>query len=71
LIFSLIFYIKIVFISFLFLWIRGTVPRYRYDKLINLAWKSYLSISLNYLLMFLGLKFLLLVIILWIFFGIN
>nr|YP_010729896.1 NADH dehydrogenase subunit 1 [Parnassius eversmanni]WEF74780.1 NADH dehydrogenase subunit 1 [Parnassius eversmanni] len=53
---SLFFYMKLVFISFLFIWIRGTLPRYRYDKLMYLSWKSYLPISLNYLLFFIGLK---------------
>nr|YP_010284004.1 NADH dehydrogenase subunit 1 [Conopomorpha sinensis]UIF93869.1 NADH dehydrogenase subunit 1 [Conopomorpha sinensis] len=49
---SLMFYFKIVLISFLFIWVRGTLPRYRYDKLMYLSWKSYLPISLNYLLFF-------------------
>nr|QTZ20305.1 NADH dehydrogenase subunit 1 [Spodoptera latifascia] len=56
---SIIFYLKLVFISFLFVWVRGTLPRYRYDKLMYLAWKSYLPISLNFLLFFLGFKILL------------
>nr|YP_011011105.1 NADH dehydrogenase subunit 1 [Epilepia longaduncata]WPW49442.1 NADH dehydrogenase subunit 1 [Epilepia longaduncata] len=53
---SLFFYFKLVFISFLFIWVRGTLPRYRYDKLMYLAWKNYLPISLNFLLFFMGLK---------------
>nr|YP_010326985.1 NADH dehydrogenase subunit 1 [Eucarta virgo]UNP54232.1 NADH dehydrogenase subunit 1 [Eucarta virgo] len=53
------FYLKLSFISFLFIWVRGTLPRYRYDKLMYLAWKSYLPISLNFLLFFLGFKILL------------
>nr|YP_010722423.1 NADH dehydrogenase subunit 1 [Parnassius dongalaicus]WDV10576.1 NADH dehydrogenase subunit 1 [Parnassius dongalaicus] len=53
---SLFFYLKLIFISFLFIWVRGTLPRYRYDKLMYLSWKSYLPISLNYLLFFVGLK---------------
>nr|UAT98104.1 NADH dehydrogenase subunit 1 [Laothoe amurensis] len=53
---SFIFYLKLGFISFLFIWVRGTLPRYRYDKLMYLAWKSYLPISLNFLLFFLGVK---------------
>nr|QIJ59985.1 NADH dehydrogenase subunit 1 [Agrypnus sp. YD-2019] len=55
---SLAFFFKLVFISFLFIWVRGTLPRYRYDKLMYLAWKSFLPVSLNYLLFFFGLKFL-------------
>nr|ADE18286.1 NADH dehydrogenase subunit 1 [Bombyx mandarina]ADE18520.1 NADH dehydrogenase subunit 1 [Bombyx mandarina]ANA57207.1 NADH dehydrogenase subunit 1 [Bombyx mandarina] len=54
---SFFFYLKLSLVSFLFIWVRGTLPRYRYDKLMYLAWKSYLPISLNYLLLFLGLKF--------------
>nr|UPU95840.1 NADH dehydrogenase subunit 1 [Parachronistis sp.] len=53
---TLLFYLKLSFISFLFIWVRGTLPRYRYDKLMYLAWKSYLPISLNFLLFFLGSK---------------
>nr|WEF74767.1 NADH dehydrogenase subunit 1 [Parnassius acdestis] len=53
---SLFFYMKLSLISFLFIWVRGTLPRYRYDKLMYLSWKSYLPISLNYLLFFVGLK---------------
>nr|WGO58093.1 NADH dehydrogenase subunit 1 [Rhabdoblatta orlovi] len=50
------FYLKLSFISFLFVWVRGTLPRFRYDKLMYLAWKSFLPLSLNYLLFFLGFK---------------
>nr|YP_010947383.1 NADH dehydrogenase subunit 1 [Prismosticta microprisma]WGO62399.1 NADH dehydrogenase subunit 1 [Prismosticta microprisma] len=57
---NLVFYLKLVFISFLFIWVRGTLPRYRYDKLMYMAWKGYLPISLNYLILFLGLKIFLL-----------
>nr|QZQ52561.1 NADH dehydrogenase subunit 1 [Calliteara horishanella] len=53
---DLLFYLKLMLVSFLFIWVRGTLPRYRYDKLMYLAWKSYLPISLNFLLFFLGLK---------------
>lgn len=55
---SLVFYIKMVFISFAFIWVRGTLPRYRYDKLMYLAWKSFLPVSLNYLFLYLGIKIL-------------
>nr|AND95993.1 NADH deshydrogenase subunit 1 [Onthophagus cf. tragus] len=53
---SLFFFIKLVFMSFLWVWVRGTLPRYRYDKLMYLCWKSFLPVSLNYLLFFMGLK---------------
>nr|QTC08187.1 NADH dehydrogenase subunit 1 [Parachauliodes rastellus] len=53
---NLIFYIKLSLISFLFIWVRGTLPRFRYDKLMYLAWKSYLPLALNFLFFFIGLK---------------
>nr|YP_010895326.1 NADH dehydrogenase subunit 1 [Victoriana melanorrhina]WJW73917.1 NADH dehydrogenase subunit 1 [Victoriana melanorrhina] len=55
-VFSFLFYLKLMFISFIFIWVRGTLPRFRYDKLMYLAWKSFLPFSLNYLLFFIGLK---------------
>nr|YP_010166750.1 NADH dehydrogenase subunit 1 [Porhydrus obliquesignatus]QRV62854.1 NADH dehydrogenase subunit 1 [Porhydrus obliquesignatus] len=55
--FSVFFYLEMVLISFLFIWVRGTMPRYRYDKLMYLAWKSFLPVSLNYLFLYLGFKF--------------
>nr|YP_009110210.1 NADH dehydrogenase subunit 1 [Dendrolimus spectabilis]AIQ80225.1 NADH dehydrogenase subunit 1 [Dendrolimus spectabilis]AIQ80238.1 NADH dehydrogenase subunit 1 [Dendrolimus spectabilis]AIW64940.1 NADH dehydrogenase subunit 1 [Dendrolimus spectabilis]ANY59897.1 NADH dehydrogenase subunit 1 [Dendrolimus spectabilis] len=61
---TFLFYLKMSMISFLFIWVRGTLPRYRYDKLMYLAWKSYLPISLNYLMLFIGLKIFLLMIFL-------
>nr|UFZ12812.1 NADH dehydrogenase subunit 1 [Acanthacorydalis fruhstorferi] len=60
-VFSYIFYIKLTLISFIFIWVRGTLPRYRYDMLMYLAWKSFLPLSLNYLLFFLGLKIIMLI----------
>lgn len=58
------FFIKIVLIGFLWIWVRGTLPRYRYDKLMYLAWKTYLPVSLNFLFFYLGLKFIILIYIL-------
>ena len=40
------FTIKIIFILFLFIWVRGTFPRYRYDQLMRLGWKVFLPFSL-------------------------
>nr|AXS65550.1 NADH dehydrogenase subunit 1 [Tenebrionoidea sp. 18 KM-2017] len=53
---SWFFFLKIVFMSFFWVWVRGTLPRFRYDKLMSLAWKSFLPISLNFILFFFGLK---------------
>nr|YP_009995492.1 NADH dehydrogenase subunit 1 [Ochthebius sculptoides]QNP09947.1 NADH dehydrogenase subunit 1 [Ochthebius sculptoides] len=57
-IYSFMFFLKLGFMSFLWIWVRGTLPRFRYDKLMYLAWKSFLPVSLNYLFFFLGLKLL-------------
>lgn len=54
--FSFMFFLKLIFICFLFVWVRCSFPRYRYDKLIYLAWKVYLPITLNYILYFIVLK---------------
>nr|AFQ62373.1 NADH dehydrogenase subunit 1 [Silvanus unidentatus] len=54
--FSMFFFLKVTVISFLWIWVRGTLPRFRYDKLMYLAWKSYLPVSLNLLFLFWGLK---------------
>nr|YP_009485907.1 NADH dehydrogenase subunit 1 [Paroster microsturtensis]AVZ66469.1 NADH dehydrogenase subunit 1 [Paroster microsturtensis] len=54
--YSLGFYLMLVFISFLFIWARGTLPRFRYDKLMYLAWKGFLPISLNFMFFYLGLS---------------
>nr|WBK02809.1 NADH dehydrogenase subunit 1 [Inocellia sinensis] len=53
---SMMFYLKMLFISFFFLWVRGTLPRFRYDKLMYLAWKCYLPFSINMLIFYIGLK---------------
>lgn len=50
------FYLKSMLIAFVFVWVRGTLPRLRYDKLIYLAWKRFLPVSINYLILFIGVK---------------
>nr|AOY40071.1 NADH dehydrogenase subunit 1 [Scolytinae sp. BMNH 1040351] len=53
--YSILFFIKVGLISFFWVWARGTLPRYRYDKLMYLAWKSYLPVSLLLLMFYFGL----------------
>nr|YP_009459971.1 NADH dehydrogenase subunit 1 [Eochionelasmus ohtai]AUT77217.1 NADH dehydrogenase subunit 1 [Eochionelasmus ohtai] len=53
---SLFFFMKVGVMITLVLWLRGTFPRYRYDKLMGLAWKSILPFTLHCLFMYLGLK---------------
>nr|WMQ53401.1 NADH dehydrogenase subunit 1 [Portunus armatus] len=53
---SISFYLKSMLVAFVFVWVRGTLPRLRYDKLMYLAWKSFLPVSINYLILFMGVK---------------
>lgn len=39
------FIVKTGFFAFVFIWIRATVPRYRYDQLMRLGWKVFLPFS--------------------------
>nr|YP_002791171.1 NADH dehydrogenase subunit 1 [Dysdercus cingulatus]ABZ02007.1 NADH dehydrogenase subunit 1 [Dysdercus cingulatus] len=49
---SLFFYVKLVLLIFWFIWVRGVLPRFRYDKLMYLTWKIFLPISLNYFIFY-------------------
>lgn len=42
------FILKVLIIMFLFVWVRGVLPRYRYDQLMRLGWKVFLPISLSW-----------------------
>nr|AJP00055.1 NADH dehydrogenase subunit 1 [Orseolia oryzae] len=50
-------FMKLTLISFMFILVRGSFPRFRYDKLMYLTWKLYLPISLFYIIFMLDLKF--------------
>jgi NADH-quinone oxidoreductase subunit H len=41
-----VFMIKISLFLFVFLWIRWTIPRFRYDQLMNLGWKKLIPLAL-------------------------
>jgi NADH-quinone oxidoreductase subunit H len=44
---SFIFFLgKVCFILFVFLWVRATLPRYRYDQLMDVSWKYLLPLTL-------------------------
>ena len=48
------FFAKIIFFLFLFLWVRATLPRYRYDQLMRLGWKLFLPFSLFWVVLTAG-----------------
>ena len=42
--------LKIFFVLSLFIWIRGTFPRFRYDQIMRLGWKIFIPVTLVWLL---------------------
>ena len=48
------FALKIAAVLFVFLWVRATFPRYRYDQLMRLGWKVFLPLSLLWVVLTAG-----------------
>lgn len=48
------FILKICFFLFVFLWVRATLPRYRYDQLMRLGWKVFLPFTLAWVVLTAG-----------------
>jgi NADH-quinone oxidoreductase subunit H len=45
---------KVCFLLFIFIWVRATLPRYRYDQLMQLGWKVFLPVSLVWVILTAG-----------------
>lgn len=55
---SILFFVgKVGFLLFVFLWIRATLPRYRYDQLMHVGWKFLIPVTLVNLFIAAAIKF--------------
>jgi len=51
---TFLFAVKVVFVLFLFIWVRAMLPRYRYDQLIQIGWKTLLPFTMGYFMFVAG-----------------
>ncbi len=51
------FSLKVVMVLFVFVWVRATLPRYRYDQLMSLGWKVLLPVSFAFFVFYVVLLF--------------
>ena len=52
---SVLFFFKVFIFAFSFIWVRATLPRYRYDHLMDIGWKIFLPLTLGFLLFTVGM----------------
>jgi NADH-quinone oxidoreductase subunit H len=54
----LLFALKIGIVFFFFVWVRVTLPRYRYDQLMHIGWKNIIPITFGWFIFIVLFKYL-------------